>query len=426
MASVYATMKGKFGSTEYFMLRMKAMDVANKLVIPKEMRGWEDLALEERFQRAIDYNRVKKQIAPYLSNDPDRFFGALIVSVINDEGMGFEPASKKLSGISELDQLHKTEAKSFGFLTLSGDEVLVPLDGQHRFAALQAAITGKDEKQKEIPGVTPNPELAKDDVMLIMIRHDIKKGSKIFNKVNRYAKATTKADNLITADDDIVAIVSREIVANELIGGRLVNYESNTLSDKTHYFTTLSTIYDATKQVLENKFGRIDTQTLPSRNQKLYRETTEEYWGRLLKGVEIYRSALAVKGKDGDEKRIEIRKTLLLGKPISQFALMLAVIRLKNMEDSDGSKLPWDTIIKRINEVDWANNKPLWQKILMNGSRIITGKQERLFASQFIAYYLGEPLKKPDLDNLREGYASNFAEEERSKVRLPPRLFKPK
>ena len=30
---------------------------------------------------------------------------------------------------------------------------------------------------------------------------------KIFNKVNRYARPTSKADNLITSDDDILAIL---------------------------------------------------------------------------------------------------------------------------------------------------------------------------------------------------------------------------
>lgn len=418
MASAYPAMKGKFGSTEYFMLTMKAGDVAKQLVIPREMPGWENLALEERFQRAINYNRVKKQIAPYLSNDPHRFFGALIVSVINDEEMEFESASPMMS---DIPKPYQTAARSFGFLTLSGGEMLVPLDGQHRLAALKFAISANDQKEEGIPGVYPDSELAKDDMTLIMIRHNPKISRKIFNKVNRYAKPTTKADNLITADDDIVAIISREIVANELIGGRLVNYQSNTLSNTTHYFTTLSTVYEATKDVLENKFKKINTQVLPSKEeQALYKITTKEYWGRLLKGVEIYRSAIADEGEDGDKKRIEIRRTLLLGKPISQYALMLAVIRLKNMEDRDGSKLSWQTIVDRINQVNWANDNPMWEQILMNGKRIIAGKQDRNFASRFIAYYLGESLTGPDLETLKADYASRFSGE--SPKKLPNKL----
>lgn len=423
MASVYPAMKGKFGSTDYFMLTMKANDVAQQLVIPKEIPGWEDLQLEERFQREINYNRVKKQIAPYLANDPNRFFGALIVDVINPEEITFEGTEKILK---DIPNLYQTPAKSFGFLTLSGGEMLVPLDGQHRLAAIQFALSGKDEKQRPIEGIDPNTELANDDVLLIMIKHDSDKGRKIFNKVNRYAKATTKSENLITADDDIIATITRETIANGLIGSRLVNYQSNTLPDSAHYFTTLSTIYEATKHILEEQHGRINIQTLPDEaNRRLYKSTAKVYWEHLLGGVTIYQKALENKSEEGDEGRRDIRKAFLLGKPIAQLALMLAVIRLNNSEQSDGSRLSWETILERINAVDWGSDNPMWQNILMQGSRIVSGKQAAGFASRFIAYYLGENLEETELNNLKEVYASHFPEAERSKVSLEKRLFNP-
>ena len=102
MASVHPAMRGWFGSTEYFMVTMKANDVANQLTIPKEMPGWGDLDIEERFQREVNYNRVRKQIAPYLANDPDRFFGALIVAVLNPDSMDFEPADNVLAKVPKL------------------------------------------------------------------------------------------------------------------------------------------------------------------------------------------------------------------------------------------------------------------------------------------------------------------------------------
>lgn len=190
MASVHPAMKGKFGSTEYFMSTMKARDVAKQLVILKEMPDWEDLGIEERFHREIDYNRVRKQIAPYLSNDPDRFFGALIVSVFNHERMKFESASNKFH---HGDELYADAAEAFGFLILSGGELLVPLDGQHRLVALRAALSDNDEKQKKTSEVAPNPELANDDLMLIMIRHDAQKSRRIFNKVKKRAGRASRA-----------------------------------------------------------------------------------------------------------------------------------------------------------------------------------------------------------------------------------------
>ena len=92
-----------------------------------------------------------------------------------------------------IPKLYQTAAESLGFLTLSGGEMLVPLDGQHRLVALQAAISGNDEKQKKISEVAPNPELADDDVMLIMIRHDAQKSRRIFNKVKKRAGRASRA-----------------------------------------------------------------------------------------------------------------------------------------------------------------------------------------------------------------------------------------
>lgn len=422
MASVHPAMRGKFGSTEYYMVTMKAGDVANQLVIPKEMPDWEDLELEARFQREINYNRVKKHIAPYLADDPDRFFGALIVDVINPEGMEFETMDNVSS---KIPKLYQTAARAFGFLTLSGGEMLVPLDGQHRLAALQFAISGKDEKQRAISGLRPNKDLARDDVLLILLEHDAAKGRKIFNKVNRYARPTSKADNLITADDDVVAVIARDI-ANDLVGSRLVNYRSNTLTESAEYFTTLSTIYESTKVVLEERFGRITDRELPDpRRVELFQEVAVDHWQHCLDGIEVYQAALGDAEEGGDEKRREIRKTMLLGKPIAQLALTIAIVRLMDGRGEDGSKLSWTTMLERINSVEWGSGGTIWQRVLMNGTRVVSGRQAANFAGRFIAYYLGERLDEPELQNLRDVYLSHFSEDERKAISLPDRLFDP-
>jgi len=77
MPSTMPAMRGTFGSTEYFLVTMRARELAERLVIPKELEEWEDRTLEVRFQREVNYNGVKNHIAPYLAHDPDRFFGVV-------------------------------------------------------------------------------------------------------------------------------------------------------------------------------------------------------------------------------------------------------------------------------------------------------------------------------------------------------------
>jgi DNA sulfur modification protein DndB len=404
MPTAIPAMKGIFGTTEYYLVTMRARELADKLVIPKELDDWEDMTLEERFQREVNYNRVKKHIAPYLAHDPDRFFGAFIVDIYNDEGVEFEPIGDI---IAKLPALYKSAAQVFGFLNFQGGEVLVPLDGQHRLAAIRFAITGKDEKGKDIVGLSPNLDVANDYCTVILVRHDTNKARKIFNKVNRYAKATSKADNLITADDDIVAVITREEVADKVIHEKLVNYESNTLPPKSAYFTTLSTLYEATLIVLEEAFGKIDKMSLPSpADQKLYRQEANGFWTELCQRVKLFENALHDPSEAGDEKRREIRADYVLGKPIVQLALVDAVVRLRG-EREDGTRFSWNVVGERLNLVDWRADNPLWQGVLMSGEKVVTGKQSARFAGRFLAYYLGDVLTQKEVDILRDQYTGH-------------------
>ena len=402
MATVLPAMQGIMGSTHYWLVTMPAKELTERLTIPQHIEGWEDLSVEERYQRDIDYTRVRKQIAPYLMTDDDRFFGAFIVSVMNSDSVEFEPLGTM---VSKIPNLYKQAGSSLGFLTLAGSEVLVPLDGQHRLAALDFAITGKDEKKRPMEGFEANIGVASDDCTVILIRHDAGKSRKIFNKVNRYAKKTTKAENLITADDDVIATIVRENIAEEVIPARLVNYKSNTLTARAEEFTTLSTLYEATKVLLEDLQGsRIDTQTLPDQaTTKTLRDEAVEFWSSLCDRVDLFVSALHDASSGGDDKRREVRSSFVLGKPIAQFALSQAVVRLRT-EDEKGARLSLEEVCNRVNGVDWSVDNPIWQGVLMSGDRVVAGRTAARFAGRVMAYLLGEELGDDELSTLREDH----------------------
>ena len=407
MASVLPAMRGQFGSTEYFIVTMSAEDVTNKLKVPNEIDGWTDLSIEERYQREINYRRVKRQIAPYLVQDEARFFGAFIVTMLNAEQTEFEPISQIYK--DKVPGLYRSAASVFGFLTLHGSEILVPLDGQHRLAALRFAITGKDEKQQPIPGLQALADVGEDICTLILIRHDETKARKIFNKVNRYAKSTTKAENLITADDDIVAVIVRETIvgADNAIPDALVNAKSNTLTTKAKEFTTLSTLYEGTKYLLEDTHSKINTETLPDKaTQGIMRREAKDFWDTVCSQVKLFSDALHDPSADGDEKRRQIRLDYLLGKPVAQWALVQAIVQLCSENPETASRISLNEACDRINQLNWHADEPRWQQVLMNGDRVLAGKSAVNYASRVIAYWLGHGLNDRMVDDLRERYTS--------------------
>ena len=407
MASVLPAMQGRFGSTDYFIVTMPAKELTERLVVPREIEGWSDLSIEERYQREIDYNRVKKYIAPYLVEDDDRFFGAFIVSILNSDDIEFEPVSNIYKG--SVPNLYKMAGSAFGFLTLQGNELLVPLDGQHRLAALEFAITGKDEKQQPIKDFQSRTDVADDICTIILIKHDEAKSRKIFNKVNRYAKKTSKAENLITADDDVIAVIVRDAIigVDNTIPDALVNAKTNTLSVKAKEFTTLSTLYEATRYLLEDTHGKINTEILPDKaTQGIMRQEARDFWETVCSEVQLFSDALHDPNDTGDDKRREIRADFVLGKPISQWALVQAIVRLCNEDDETGDRVSLQEACKRVNKLNGSVLDPRWQQILMNGKKMLSGKSAVNFASQVIAYWIGENLDDSRVGELRARYKS--------------------
>ena len=412
MASVLPAMRGKFGSTDYFVVTMPAQELTERLKVPSRIEGWTDLSLEERYQRELNYRRVRRQIAPYLVEDDDRFFGALIVSMINADNVTFEPITDIYKG--NVPNLYQSAGSAFGFLTLGGGEILVPLDGQHRLTALQFAISGKDEKQQPIPDFEPRADVAEDICTVILMKHDPVKSRKIFNKVNRYAKKTTKAENLITADDDVIAVIVREDILGEsnAIPVSLVNAKSNTLSARAPEFTTLSTLYECTKDLLEDTHGRINTEKLPGRATRgTMRTEAKEFWETVCSEIALFRDALHDPSEHGHERRQEIRKDYLLGKPVAQWALVQAIIRLCDENKDTGERMSLRDACARVNQIDWSVSSPRWQDVLMNGDRVLAGRSAVRFASQVIAYWLGQELKDEEVIELEKRYKSQSGTE---------------
>ena len=403
MASVYSCIKGKFGPWEYYHITMPAADVATKLMIPKDMPGWEDLSLEEKFQRKLNKNRVNNQIVKYLTDNKWRFFGSLLVTVKNHQKMEFSDVKGFVN--KDLGPLYKSASENMGFLHLDGKEMLIPIDGQHRYAAIKTAISGKSIDDKELKDFKVNPGVEKDDVSLILIRHKSETRN-IFNKVNRYAKPTTKGDNLITDDDDVVAIISREMCDyDQMLKGRLVSIEGTTLSSKSEEFTTLSTLYDNNLDILKENDHDINTAEYPGDKEKEFlKSEIIKVYNVLFKKVNLWKEALNNQDEEGDDIRRELREHYTILKPFGQRALVKAYLYLKlKYKKRDGSSFSDSDICNKFNDINWKLENEQWRGVMTkSGDRIESGKDNLQLASKLICHLCGA--KIPEQEGFRDKY----------------------
>ena len=287
MATLIPAIKGKLGNTTFYEATMRVADLLSSVSPPSDLDDWANMGLEERMQRNPDTKRVSEKLVPYLVQNEDRFFGSIIVLIWKGEVV-FEPVTEFAT---KIPSAYKGAAPKIGFVSIDGGKLVV-LDGQHRFLALREAKDGK------MIGEHAN-EIVNDEVCVILIEHESDlKTRRIFNTVNRYAKTTSRGDNIITSEDDGWAIVARRMLsddqpfADRVIDGRkksIVNWKSNTLSKRTTDLTTLSTVYDSVKLILSDR--KIDEAKRPSDTEiEEYQQTARDVWEPILEGM----SALAL------------------------------------------------------------------------------------------------------------------------------------
>ena len=395
MSVTMLALKGKMGENEYYITTMKASTLINTVGFASEMQKWPDMSVDERMQREIKGDRVISEIVPYIINDPEWFFGSLIVDIYS----GWEAV--EFQNIQEICTTnlaaYRDTLTSAGFLTLPDNKILIALAGQHRLCALSGAIRGANG----IPGsvkvseslknsLEPHPEIGNADVTVIFIRHESDaKIRKIFNKVNRYAKQTSKGDNIITSEDDMLAVITRAMFSGTedaplrpINNQELVNWKSNTIPLRSKMLTTAAAIYTMAEVMLEP----MDITPKTRRNEEKLEQGIRfmnDFWNRALTEVNAFKQykQYVIDGNPLDK----FRKQNLLLKPVTQMALAQAIRTAMDYG------YQYKDLTSKINQINWNPEYYVWSNILVINSKnkkMITGSQALKDAGEIIAYML--------------------------------------
>lgn len=403
--------RAKMGDTPYYLAKMSAGQLIDSVGIAKELPEWPDMNADEKMQREYDIKRVVEEMVPYVVDDPNRFFGSLIIDIYSGyEDIVYESVAEALQTIPAA---YRVPMKDMGFLTLPGKERLIALDGQHRLLALKIAIKGVmgipagEKMTAAMNRLVPHPDLANEEISVIFVEHtDTHKIRKIFNKINKYAKQTSRGDNIITSDDDVFAVISRKLLVEgeplaPIMGIDLVNWKSNTLSTRSKQLTTLSALYTISGTLLkDNKFS---TNVLPDNDEvdAAYNEVAA-YWRVLLDNLDAFQEYIQLTRRD---KPISVmRENNLLLKPVTQMALA----HVAKMAKSKG--ILWEDIVEKLNKISWSFDNELWVNLLVIGStnkKMITGKEAVRGVGMIISYLvMGDKMTKAELADVKTIYTN--------------------
>lgn len=181
---------------------------------------YSDVAAEHRAQRRLNESRIPEIRDYILSNRDSYVFSALAASV--DGEMQFIPAE---------------ENENIGFLEIDMDASFLINDGQHRKAAIDAAIAEDDSLKNETISVV----LYKDQ--------GLQRSQQMFTDLNKHAVTTSKSLNTLYESKDPVALITKNTVDSILFLRKYTDKEKDNLSKYSSNIFTLNTFFEANKRI---------------------------------------------------------------------------------------------------------------------------------------------------------------------------------
>lgn len=326
----FPAVKGIQANMEYY-VTMVPLDCIPKLFTFSD----DNMAPEIRSQRTLNKSRIPEMSEYILQNPNSYVFSALTASV--DGELSFEPSTPSNNNL--------------GMLSISMSSRLLINDGQHRRAAIEAALK-------------KNPDLKYEHISMVLY-HDIglKRSQQMFSDLNRFAIRPTQSLNILYDNRDTLSLLVKEVVDCVPGFSDLIDKEHTSIPNRSIALFTLSALYRGTEALLRG------LEMSDSEKQSL----AIDFWSSVFHHMPEWQSVYR-----GEKKSSIIRKNSL--SPLSITIKAIGEIGnelYKNGVDS------WDNVLSMLSEIDWEKSNPLWHNgIVVNGSVQLSHATQQLMITE--------------------------------------------
>ena len=322
-----------------------------------------DLSPELRAQRVLNKARVPG-IAQYIIENPKSYvFSSLTASI--DGQVTFKPSGDDTLG------------KKLGVLSVPLNAKILINDGQHRRAAIEQALE-------------EHPALKYETISVVFfVDAGLARSQQMFADLNRYAIRPTKSLGILYDHRDPLAKLAHEIANEVPVFRDLTEKAKSTISNRSRKLFTLSSIYQATKRLLNKKDGEIPTE--------VEKALAIKFWTEVSRHIPDWLDAMRRKICPS-----ELRADYVHAHGIALQALAIAGSALL----ADAPK-QWPKRLSAIQKVDWSRkNGQLWEGRALIGGRLNKAQNNVLLTANIIKRTLGLPLA-PSEQSVEEMYAKS-------------------
>jgi len=211
----FPAVKGYQAGKEYYIC-MIPLGLMSKIFVS----DYSDVAAEHRAQRKLNEARIPEIRDYILSNRSSYVFSALAASI--DGQMQF---------------VANQDNENIGTLEIDMNASFLINDGQHRKAAIDAAIA-EDESLRE------------ETISIVLYRDQgLQRSQQMFTDLNKHAVTTSKSLNTLYESKDPVALLTKKTIDSIPFLRKYTDKEKDNLSKYSSNIFTLNTFYEANKRI---------------------------------------------------------------------------------------------------------------------------------------------------------------------------------
>lgn len=338
----FPVVRGIQAKTEYYIAMVPLKMLSRLFPLDEE----EFVLPEYRAQRKLNEVRIPV-ISKYILDNRDSYvFSALAASI--DGRFAYEANEKNADT---------------GILEVSMDAHFLINDGQHRKAAILAAL-----KEDESLG---------DETISIVFYADkgLKRSQQIFTDLNKNAVKTSNSISELYDSRDEMAVITRNVIWKIGFLNTYTDKEKDILGKYSSSLFTLNTFYTANK-------------TIVGRNQN---DDCEEflfrYWSEIVKNMKPWQELLS-----HEITKVDLRENFIA----TQSIVIQAFGRVGNYFYSNRKNM--EKILANVEKINWSRNAAQWyMRAVGKNGRIITNKKAAMLIANVLKQQIGISLTQEEM-----------------------------
>lgn len=343
----FPAVKGTQAGKEYY-ISMVPLKLLSRL-FPSD----EEIVLpEHRAQRRINEARIP-EIKQYILENRDSYV--------------FSALSASIDGEFKFTQLAEAE---LGVLEVDMESVFLINDGQHRKAAIEAAML-------------EDSTLEKETISIVFFGDEgLQRSQQMFTDLNKHAVKTSNSLSTLYDSRDEIAVATRKIIDTIPFFRRFTDKERDILGKNSSNLFTLNMVYKANQKILHS--GNCTVKDV---------EFLIKYWSLVASNITEWQEVL---DKTLTKKALRENYIVTLAITINAFGRL-------GRSFYDNPDFDIEYYLQKLKKIDWLRSNNAWiGRTIRENGKVLNSEEAVTLTCSFVKQQIGLPLTKEELQKEKQ------------------------